>query len=399
MSARGVAKRYCRDMRRSLAYGLRDIWRDVLPGPRARPALRKSEFWVLDDIDFDVRAGEAVALVGANGAGKTTLMRMIAGVLKPDVGQLAVAGNVSGVIELGGGLDPLLTGRENAAMGLRWRGVGSELLPRLVADVQDFAELDEGFDAPVRTYSSGMRSRLAFAITTRVPCDLLLLDEVLAVGDIRFQRKCLRHIRQHVNGGGAMIFVSHNIFQVQAVCTRALVLEHGRLTYDGDVVPALERMFAAQAETPERPGHRIVDPAHPVILGVVLEGMGAIHTGEPLAMVMELAMPQAVRAKCIVSLWSRDLAVCIANLTESPEEELPAGESRRVCRIPRSPLAPGTYAVRAVVVDPDTNHPLAMFGYEEAPAWITVQAAGNRLALARAASGELVEIDHHWDRS
>ncbi|MDZ4113568.1 MAG: ABC transporter ATP-binding protein [Brevundimonas sp.] len=399
VSAQGVSKRYCRDTRRALAYGVRDIWRDFPRRRQARADLRKGEFWALDNVDFVVERGEALAVMGANGAGKTTLMRLVAGILEPDGGTVAISGRVGGVIELGGDLDPLLTGRENAAMGLRWRGVKSAQLPELIADVQDFAELDEEFDAPVQTFSSGMRSRLGFAITTRVPCDLLLLDEVLAVGDLRFQRKCLRHIRQHLNGGGGMIFVSHNVFQVQTVCSRAMVLDHGRTAFSGDVAPALERLFAAQAEKAGDRGERIVDRAHPGILDLTVSTDGAdVRPGGPVAIELALTMPHAMRAQCVISIWSRDLTVCIAQLADSAVEELPAGESRHICTISSSPLAVGTYAVRAAVIDPDVSYPMATFGFDETPVWLKVRAEVDRRTMMGVARGVLVEIEHGWQR-
>lgn len=396
VSAQGVSKRYCRDTRRSLAYGARDIWGDLLRRRTGRPDLRKGEFWALDDVSFVVEPGEALAVMGANGAGKSTLMRLVAGILEPDGGNLVVDGIVSGVIDLNGALDPLLTGRENAAMGLRWRGVRSSLLPDLIADVQNFAELAEEFDAPVQTYSSGMRSRLGFAINTRVPCDLLLLDEVLAVGDIRFQRKCLRHIRQHLNGGGGLIFVSHNVFQIQTVCTRALVLDRGRVAFSGDVAPALERFFAAQAETP---CGRTVDRAHPGILGIeVITDGDVVRPGAPITIELAVTMPEAAQARCVISIWSSDLTVCIAQLANPTIEELPAGESRRICTIPRSPLAIGAYAIRAAIIDPDINHAMATLGFDESPVWLKVRTEIDREALRRAVVGELVEIEHSWKR-
>lgn len=390
----GVSKRFCRDLRRSLRYGLADIAREFMPGRRPA-ALRRDEFWALDDVSFTLMPGEAKAVLGHNGAGKSTLLRIVAGLFPPDVGDVRIHGRVQSVIELGGGFHPLLTGRENARLLLSWQCDGSASRDQAIEAVCAFAELGLLFDAPVQSYSAGMRARLAFALATQMPSDLLLLDEVLAVGDQAFRQKCLNHIRSHLNGGGALLFVSHNVFQVQMVCQSGLVLDHGRPIFAGSAVDALNLMFERQddnlaLDVKDRslPRFRHVSARAP-------DG-GPIRTGGPLEVRLDYVLPEPVEAVYSIAIWTRDQSVCIAILGHPDPEHLPAGPGSRTCLVPSLPLVAGIYAIRAVLSDPATMHSYIKQGDGEAAAWLTVEAENDRQTLLRRNSGQLVMIDASW---
>jgi ABC-type polysaccharide/polyol phosphate transport system ATPase subunit len=408
LEVRGLSKRYCRSLRRSLAYGALDILGEVVPWGHGHRTLRSGEFWPLDNISFTIEPGQALAVMGGNGAGKSTLLRLIAGLIRPDAGTIRLQGSVGSVIELGGGLDFLLTGRENAELGLQWRNLHPAALREAVAAVQDFAELGVEFDSAVQSYSSGMRSRLAFAIATHLRCDLLLLDEVLAVGDIAFQRKCLRYIQQHLSAGGAMIFVSHNVFQIQTVCQRGLLLDHGRMVFDGSAVDAVTHMFdrADDAAALMVTGDAPLAPLQPSICRIDVlpeidraSGSLAIFPGSALTLRIDFWMPEAVEALCIVSIWSRDLSICITYLSEEEASLMPAGNSARHCRLPSLPLMSGHYAIRAALLPPDTNLPLAWHGYDDQPTPLIVRSRPDRQALLRRVGQQLVEIEHEWQKA
>lgn len=194
---------------------------------------RHSLNWVLRDIDLDIAPGEAVGIVGENGAGKSTLLKLITGVSRPTAGSLAVTGRVSALLELGIGFRDTFTGRQNAIDMLRLNGVPDDEIPELLRDTEAFADLGEYFEFPVRTYSSGMHCRLAFAAATAIRPDILIVDEALAVGDIFFQQRCYDRINAFRELGTTLLFVSHSAPAVFTLCDRAVLLSEGRVAMDG----------------------------------------------------------------------------------------------------------------------------------------------------------------------
>jgi lipopolysaccharide transport system ATP-binding protein len=229
----GVSKRFCRSFKRSLWYGLKDIVAD-LGCKNVEHELRSDEFWAIRDLSFELRRGECLGLIGPNGAGKTTLLRMLSGVIKPDIGRIQIHGRTGGLIALGAGFNPILTGRENIYVNASILGISKKETDRKFDEIVDFAELHDSIDTPVQNYSSGMTVRLGFAVAAIIiEPDVLFLDEVLAVGDIGFTIKCLNAVRQ-LSENSSVIFVSHNMQFVSAFCTRVLVMEHGRAVLDAE---------------------------------------------------------------------------------------------------------------------------------------------------------------------
>jgi len=192
------------------------------------------EFWALKDVSFEVERGDSVALIGLNGSGKSTMLKTIAGVLKPTKGKVTVRGTIAPLIELGAGFDMDLTARENVFLNGAILGYDHKQMEGFYESIVDFAELREFMDVPVKNFSSGMVSRLAFAIATIGTPDILIVDEVLSVGDHRFQQKCQERIQQMRREGTTILFVSHNISQVLEVCNKVVWLEKGHLTMQGD---------------------------------------------------------------------------------------------------------------------------------------------------------------------
>lgn len=192
------------------------------------------EFWALDDVSFEVEKGDSVALIGLNGSGKSTMLKTIAGVLKPTKGKVTVRGTTAPLIELGAGFDMDLTARENVFLNGAILGYDRKQMEYFYEGIIDFAELREFMDVPVKNFSSGMISRLAFAIATIGTPDILIVDEVLSVGDHRFQQKCQERIQQMREGGTTILFVSHSISQVLEVCNKVVWLEKGHLKMQGD---------------------------------------------------------------------------------------------------------------------------------------------------------------------
>ena len=195
----------------------------------------------LKDVSFSIRQGEAVGVIGKNGAGKSTLLKIITGVTFPTEGEVRVQGRVGALLELTAGFAPEMTGRENIYLKGCILGLSREQVEALERDIVDFAELGEYIDQPVRTYSSGMKMRLGFAINVSTQPDILVVDEALSVGDAAFREKCNRKILDLVGSGVTVLYVSHAMKSVQALCSRVLYLVKGKLVFDGDVETALEK--------------------------------------------------------------------------------------------------------------------------------------------------------------
>lgn len=203
----------------------------------AKRQLFFDEFWALQDVSFDIRKGEVFGLVGLNGAGKSTLLKPVAGVLKPTAGTVLVEGEIAPLIELGAGFDPDLTARENIYMNGAVLGYNTAYMRERFQDIIDFSELKDFVDVPVKNFSSGMYARLGFAIATLVRPDVLIVDEILGVGDFRFQKKCQRRIQELMGGGTTVLMVSHTGETIKKFCSRAAWLENGRLR---EIGPATE---------------------------------------------------------------------------------------------------------------------------------------------------------------
>lgn len=233
----GLGKSFAPNLSAARRAGLLGLLSELMPAA-LRPAGNRGQIDILRDISFTVEKGEGLAILGGNGEGKTTLLRLIAGLIKPDAGGITLRTSVSAVIELGAGVDNLLSGRENAELLLTWHGHPD--VRSGVEKAENFAALGDKFDLPVQYYSTGMRARLAYAIAAQQEADLLLLDEALAVGDQDFQEKCMDHIGGHLERGGSLIFVSHNPELVFQCCSKAIVLEKGGIAKAGEVAACLD---------------------------------------------------------------------------------------------------------------------------------------------------------------
>lgn len=246
LSVRNVSKKFCKDLRRSIGYGVKDLTRNLLGVSRPRTALRRAEFWALKGVSFDLRRGECLGLIGKNGCGKSTLLRVIAGIFPPDSGEVLVRGRVGALIALGAGFHPHMTGLENIRLNGAILGFSKTDIDQRLDQIIDFAEIGPFIEAPVATYSSGMRVRLGFAIASCTDPDLLLVDEVLAVGDVGFRTKCYNRLAEALSRC-AVVFVSHSIPHVARHSTRGILLEGGQVRIEGDVSSCIEAylgMFA-----------------------------------------------------------------------------------------------------------------------------------------------------------
>lgn len=203
--------------------------------------MRYKEFWALREVSFDIKKGERVAILGLNGAGKSTLLKVIAGVLKATEGTVSRSGVLVPLLELGAGFDPQYTGAENIYLYGAMLGYSKAFLKEKYDEIVAFSELGDFIHVPVKNYSSGMRARLGFSIATLVEPDILILDEVLSVGDVKFRKKSEKRIKEMFAKGTTVLFVSHNLTQVRSLCTRAIWLEKGHIVEDGPVEAVTEK--------------------------------------------------------------------------------------------------------------------------------------------------------------
>ncbi len=228
-----VYKKFCKNLKRSMAYGVGDAGRAIFGLNRSSDSLRPDEFWALKDISFTLEKGEILGIIGANGAGKSTLLRVLNGILPPDSGRVELRGHVGGLISLGVGFHPYLSGRENIHLNGTILGMKKSEIAKQLDAIIDFADIGDFVEAPVATYSSGMYARLAFAIAIHCVPDILLIDEVLSVGDMSFQNKCLRKISELRRAARGVIFVGHNMDMMETICDRAILLREAAIYTQG----------------------------------------------------------------------------------------------------------------------------------------------------------------------
>ncbi|HOY28978.1 MAG TPA: ABC transporter ATP-binding protein [Flavobacteriales bacterium] len=265
----GVSKKFCRDLRTSLRYGLSDLGREVMGRERSKD-LRKDEFWAVRDVSFELRRGECLGLIGHNGAGKTTLLRMLNGLIKPDAGRIELRGRVGALIALGAGFNPILSGRENVYVNASVLGLTKAQIDARFDEIVAFAEIADFIEMPLQSYSSGMAARLGFSVAIAVEPDILLVDEVLAVGDHSFRLKAQRAMRQAMARGTSVVVVSHNLHDISGNATRCLWLEKGAIRMDSDTSTVSSEYLHAQTKragggeravfeySPNRKGHVVL---------------------------------------------------------------------------------------------------------------------------------------------
>jgi len=302
------------------------------------------EFWALRDVDVLVGEGETVGLIGPNGAGKSTLLKVLAGILRPTSGEVEVQGRIASLLELGAGFNGELTGRENVYLNAALLGLTRREVDGLLDAIVDFSEQAPRIDDPVKHYSSGEYVKLAFSIAVHVDPDVLLVDEVLAVGDEAFARKCLAKIAEFQQAGKTILFVTHSLDLVTELCTRGIVVDHGRVQYDGD--PAFAVGTLRKILGTDRP---VREPAAPVEMGgvVVHSATPALTQGGQKRLRFSAGEPFHLRVECEVlpghEVYPGEVGVVVMGAGDIPVWSM---------RTPRSaglPAVPGRYVVEFAV--------------------------------------------------
>jgi lipopolysaccharide transport system ATP-binding protein len=304
VEAQGVSKKFCRSLKRSLWYGLQDMAREAIGGG-LHDRLRKEEFWAVNDVSFQLRRGECLSLIGHNGAGKTTLLKMLNGLIKPDLGRIVMRGRVGALIALGAGFNPILTGRENIYVNGSILGLSRREIDERLDAIIDFAEIGDFIDTPVQAYSSGMQVRLGFAVSTAMDPDILILDEVLAVGDAAFRAKCYSRIGALLPRT-AIIFVSHDMNHVAQISDRAIHLSRGAIRRAGDV-PAVIASYLEEAASSSA-GARSIERLDAPIESYEVKAPSTVRSGgDPLQ--VKVAFRSHGEAKdCLLRVVIADIA-------------------------------------------------------------------------------------------
>ncbi len=265
ITVESLSKKYVIGHQRAKGDGLRHSIEDALRNPLAwltrkqqERAATTEEFWALKDVSFEVKRGEVIGVIGRNGAGKSTLLKILSRITEPTSGRIRLRGRVASLLEVGTGFHPELTGRENIFLNGAILGMSKAEIIRKFDEIVAFSEVEKFLDTPVKRYSSGMYVRLAFAVAAHLEPEILIVDEVLAVGDTAFQEKCLGKIKAVASGGRTVLFVSHNMQAVSVLCSRALFLDSGTVNYTGIVKETIERYIAgvgpkaSNSQTPDR---------------------------------------------------------------------------------------------------------------------------------------------------
>lgn len=360
ISVSQLSKRYCRRLKRSLWYGLQDMGHQLL-GQDSQPGqttLRTDEFWALKDVGFEVHRGECLGLVGRNGAGKTTLLRILNGVIRPDQGSVTLRGRVGAVIALGAGFNPVLTGRENILVAASVLGMSPSDARSRFEQIVEFAELGPFIDSPVQTYSSGMQVRLGFSVATSFSPDILLLDEVLAVGDFKFRRKCIDRI-QEIRSEAALIFVSHHEAQVRRICNRSVVLESGQVRFIGDTSEAFRSYSMPSADLERGPATWHA----PGIDGLEIRLPNpSIQFGDDLLFEVAVSSDSIrdnLAIRVVFDSSSDDIDLEYSDLNHSIRRSLVVGRNRLLVRLPQLRLRSGWYGASLFLFDPADGRELA----------------------------------------
>lgn len=373
-------------------YGIRDMAAEVMRSQSSAKPLRKHEFLALDGVELTLGRGESLGVIGPNGAGKSTLIKLLAGLIRPSRGTIELQGRVEAIIEIGGGLDPFLTGRENAEIGARLRQIDRAY----VEEVNDFANIGEAFDAPVCTYSTGMQARVAFAMAAAAQPDLLLVDEALAVGDHAFQRRCVQYINAMLLRGGSLVFVSHNSFQVQSLCQRGLLLDEGRAIFNGSAVEAVREMLDRSRRSDwaigagQQTGHlRLVRFGHP--------SGGPAVSGEAAELVVEYCLPEHHEdVSWGFEIWTPDEQICVTSSQDLRRRTLSAGSGELRCTLDSFPLTDGTYVLKLNLSDLLVVQPLALNGHGQTTDLIEVRSSPGAESNFRLQRGQLTTVNVDW---
>ena len=363
VSVENVSKKYCRSLKSGMVYSMQDIARDIL-GIKASPKLRPNEFWSLNDISFDLKQGESLGLIGHNGAGKSTLLKALNGIIRPDKGRIKMSGRIGALIEVGAGFHPMLTGKENVYLNGTILGMTKREIEKKYDDIVDFSGLSGSIlDAPVKTYSSGMYVRLGFAVAIHCDPDILLVDEVLSVGDGAFRVRCADWIADYLKRDGTLILVSHYLPTIRETCDKVIFMEHGTPKYVGDTLTGLQHYQNAKNNPLNAASGQSHANADSPLLLTMCEVLDTVKQapaddfqyGQSFCVKLEISAQKPIDEVHVHLIFPGSDARTVCGWTSRtlhPDGmSFPAGKSQVGIDLGDIKLVPGTYGVTAFLSD------------------------------------------------
>lgn len=373
----------------------------LLRGQSTSAAELDERIWALKDISFDITQGEVVGIVGRNGAGKSTMLKILSRITDPTEGYADIYGRVGSLLEVGTGFHPELTGRENIFLNGAILGMRKAEIERKFDEIVEFAEIATFIDTPVKHYSSGMYVRLAFSVAAHLDTDILLVDEVLAVGDTAFQRKCLGKMEDVAGQGRTVLFVSHNMGLLQALCQRGILLQNGEKTFDGSISGAVDRYLKTLEEVGEQDLVERTDrkgKGQIMLTKVEVEyGNGStstpIKTGAPVRITLHLNEIKAGVSSVIVLFnhLGQHLVAFESSIVGPEDSRDPQMGKRMVCEIDELTLLPGRYRINVLVRDSGE-----MQDFVEAAAFFDVEAGLLRGRPMKERKRISLSMPHRW---
>jgi len=348
---------------------IKDSLRHTLAKIQGKDTWQRERFKALDDVNFTIEEGEVVGIIGHNGAGKSTLLKHLANITKPTSGEVIVRGSIAPLIEVGAGVNPELTGRENIFLNGAILGIPKKVIASKLDEIIDFSELEQFIDTPVKRYSSGMTVKLGFSIATSMDADILIIDEVLAVGDLAFQRKCFDRMEHLIKKQGkTVLLVSHNIRQVARMCNRAILLGHGAITLDGDPDDVCNEFYEENNRQilkniddnkVQKSESEIIEIINVAIISESGKKIESIKSGESLRINVEFRTNKdIIKPEIVIGTHTTDFVYLTASTTElntPPLEKLSVGEHSVTLEQESYPLKPGVYGIRVAIFDQHRN--------------------------------------------
>jgi lipopolysaccharide transport system ATP-binding protein len=358
----GLSKKFCKDLKTSLWYGVKDLASNAF-GNKAQRSLRDKEFWAVKDVNFELRRGECLGLIGHNGAGKSTLLKILNGLINPDEGKVTINGRVGALIELGAGFNPILTGRENIYNNGAVLGFTKAEIDAKVEAIIDFSEIREFIDMPVQNYSSGMKVRLGFAVAAQMEPDVLIIDEVLAVGDVAFRMKCYNKITSLLSKT-AIIFVSHSMPQISKLCTKSILLSSGSVkTYSKNISEVVisylqDRPINIDSHVSGNGKAKVIKKSFVYNDEVMNEENIVVKNGDEFLLNVDLSLDSSVDKFIIRYIIYDSELKGIMEFSSLSDERIFCNESNQISISVNciNPLNSGVYSITFVALEVDENN-------------------------------------------
>lgn len=421
LETKQLSKRFCRDPKLSLRYTIEDIFWEFRRKSEGENRLRTGEFWSVYDVNLQLRAGEVLGLIGHNGAGKSTLINLIMGILRPTLGQVRWYTNRVVMIDTQAGLNSFQTGRENIYNLLSRYGVGEYLIKNKIDDIIDYSGIQTFIDAPVGTYSTGMRLRLAFSIYTQLQPDVFIIDEALGGGDIRFQQRFQNYLRDYIKNGGSILVVSHEMYQIQSLCHRVILFDRGKIYDTGEpneIIYTYSELMQVkendsnsssstiQIDQPTKPTDEDLIPGEKFGLVEIEEVEVTAVDGKEIIPGSKVKFQMTCNSQLddypVIVHFSvgKDELFPMAMMNGKYGEEyyqLQKGKNQFCCFVDKIPLLPGKYQLKVAIVENGNYDILGIKGYQDQPFYFEVKGY-NDLELNFARSYKyLFHIPTEWE--